>query len=233
MSKTREQIEKELDQNIPREVVAQRSGGGTKSLSYLETWYVIDRLNKVFGNMGWESETTEMLLVSGSDALPAYRAKVRITVSTPEHDASGTIVGFRNVVKEGTGWGSDKSKLNPHEMACKEAESDALKRAAMKLGISMGLGLYDKSGEFVDDAVPETKSETPKSAPKLDRKAINDGIAANAKTAVARGIYKDIPEFQAFRKEKYGVDTTDALSDTQANELLNILKQEQKNGKRN
>lgn len=242
MSKTREQIEKQLDENIPADAVAKRSGGGATKLSYLETWYVIDRLNKVFGNMGWDCETTEMQLVSGPDSLPAYRAKVRITVSAPHFDSDGSLAGFRNVVREGTGWGSDKSKMNAHEMACKEAESDALKRAAMKLGISMGLGLYDKSGEFVDApekptppapkvstvATLETDIGLPKGT--LDRKDVNAAITNNGKVCIAKGVYTK-ETFQAMRKEKYGVDTTEALTDSQANELLTILKKAAQDGK--
>lgn len=243
MSKTREQIEKQLDENIPADAVAKRSGGGATKLSYLETWYVIDRLNKVFGNMGWDCETVGMDLVSEPGALPAYRSKVRITVSAPVTESDGTVVGFRNVVKEGTGWGSDKSKLNAHEMACKEAESDALKRAAMKLGISMGLGLYDKSGEFVD--APEKKEpelKLPlfvKDPPPPDpnnaitvRMGVNASITSNGKVCIAKGVYTK-ETFQAMRKEKYGVDTTEALTDVQANELLTILKKEAQDGKRN
>jgi len=244
MSKTRQEIEKQLDENIPASAVAKRSGGGSKALSYLETWYVIDRLNRVFGNMGWDCETTEMHLVSTGDSLPAYRAKVKITVSSPVTEADGSVVGFRNVVKEGTGWGSDKSKQNAHEMACKEAESDALKRAAMKLGKSMGLALYDKTQEFVGDPEP-----APKAAPKaptpvytheddlggepgkvINRAAINSAITANGKLLIAKGVYTS-EAFKAMRKEKYGVDSTEALTDSQANELLTNLKKEVANGK--
>lgn len=227
--KTREDIEKQLDENIPGSVISSRSGGGATKLKYLETYYVIDRLNKVFGNLGWDSETVEMVQVNMGDTLPAYRARVRITVSAPVTESDGSIVGFRNVVKEGNGWGSDKSKLNPHEMACKEAESDALKRAAMKLGISMGLGLYEKTGEYIeDDSKPAPKVEAP--APS-NRKAVNDGITGEGKVCIAKGLYTK-EAFQAMRKEKYGVDSTEALTDTQANELLTILKKEAKDGKR-
>lgn len=244
MSKTREEIEKQLDENIPASAVAKRSGGGSKALSYLETWYVIDRLNAVFGNMGWDCETTEMQLVSSDGALPAYRAKVRITVSAPVVEADGSVLGFRNVVKEGTGWGSDKSKLNAHEMACKEAESDALKRAAMKLGKSMGLALYDKTQEFVGDPEPTPKPTISNAhgervvyqgGPKVDEKlenrsAINAAITANGKLLIAKGQHT-AESFKTMRKEKFGVDSTDALTDEQANQLLTQLKKEVADGK--
>jgi DNA recombination protein Rad52 len=154
MNKTIEEVTKLLNEKIPRDAVATRSGGGSKALSYLETWYVIDRLNAVFGNTGWDSETVEMRLVSEPGALPAYCARVRITACVSTGDG-----GYMKIVKEGTGWGSDKSKLNPHEMASKEAESDALKRAAMKFGRSLGLALYDKSQEFVENEMPKQLQE--------------------------------------------------------------------------
>lgn len=234
--KTREQIETELNENIPREAVSSRSGGGTKQLSYLETYYVIDRLNRIFGSLGWDSETVEMALVSEPGALPAYRAKVRITVSCPAYEADGSLVGFRNVVKEGTGWGSDKSKMNPHEMAAKEAESDALKRAAMKLGISMGLGLYCKTGEYVEEAAKAAPVEKPAVAvlpnhgpQATNRDAINKGIAANAKVLQAKG-KKTVDEIKKEAQTKYGVEQIPSgLSDEQAAELLKNLK-EQVNG---
>jgi hypothetical protein len=130
-----------LDEKIPREAVKSRSQGGA-SLDYVDTYYVIDRLNKVFGNLTWSMETKEMTLLEGTQK-PSYRAKVQLIVRLPD----GGIC-----VKEGTGYGSDKGALNPHEMACKEAESDALKRAAMKFGQSLGLALYDKTQENVEDA---------------------------------------------------------------------------------
>ena len=216
--------------NIPREAVSSRSGGGTKQLSYLETWYVINRLNKVFGNLGWDSETVEMIPVNGPNEKPAYRAKVKITVSAPVYSQDGTLEGFRNVIKEGNGWGSDKSTQNPHEMAVKEAESDALKRAAMKLGISMGLGLYDKSGDFVENETQakttKTVDPTPKSVPD-NRDALNKKITAIARVCIAKGKYTK-ESFQAMRKFVYDADTTEAMSDAKAQELFNQLEGESK-----
>lgn len=229
MSKTREQIEKELDSNIPRDAVSSRSAGGGKALSYLETWYVIDRLNKVFGNLGWDAETVDMVLVSEPGQPAAYRSKVRITVACEARNEDGSLAGFRTVIREGTGWGSDKSKLNPHEMASKEAESDALKRAAMKLGISMGLGLYDKSGEFVDEAPkPVTVAQAVSKAVTqtaaivkegTDREALNKRISAISKVVIAKKL-KTLEELKADMKTKYGADQTAGLDDVEAKELL-------------
>lgn len=137
------EIQKLLDEPIPREVISTRSGGGSKQLSYLETWYVIDRLNQVVGSMNWSNEIKELTLLPG-DGRPAYRAIVSLEVMSDERN--------QRVIKEGVGYGSDKSDFNSHELAMKEAVSDAFKVAAKNLGRSMGLALYDKTQEFISDA---------------------------------------------------------------------------------
>ncbi len=225
MSKTREQIEAQLEENIPREAIATRSAGAGRSLDYLASWYVIDRMNKVFGPMGWDCETVSMQQV-GTPECARYVAKVRITASVRENDSEGNLIGYTKVIREGTGWGSDKPRRDgsvesPHEMASKEAESDALKRAAMKLGISMGLGLYDKSGSFIDEA--ETPAQAPAAKQEaFNRDSLNKRISTMSQVVIAKRV-KTLDQLKADMREKYSVDATKELSDTQAKELLNTL----------
>jgi len=146
-------IRKQLDANIPQDVIATRQGGGGKSLSYLETWYVIDRLNQVLGqgNWGYSSEVSKVFEGKSANSYgevfaTSYIAKVNLNVKIGEQ--------WANFEDYGYGDGTDKS--NPgkaHELAVKEAVSDGLKRAAKNLGRSMGLALYDKTQEYVGDAV--------------------------------------------------------------------------------
>lgn len=145
-----------LDEKIPRSAVMQRDGGGGRSLSYLSGHYVIDRLNQVFGPLNWANEITEVREITGpvrettssKPVYPAYLVKLRLSV----------MVNGMTTVKEGYGYGSDKSAMNPHELAIKEAVTDALKVAAKNLGMSMGLALYDKSQENVEDDEPRAVS---------------------------------------------------------------------------
>lgn len=138
-----EQIRQALDENIPSDAVEQRSGGGGKQLSYLTGHYVIDRLNKVLGHENWSKEIVKFQQLPG-DGKPSYMAIVRILAK----------IGNNTVIKDGVGYGSDKSDHNAHELAMKEAVTDATKTAAKDLGISMGLGLYFKSGDYVADDKP-------------------------------------------------------------------------------
>lgn len=145
--KTIEQIESELSAKIPRDVVSLRDGGAGRKLSYLEGWYVIDRLNTIFGPLNWAKEIIEIKEVvntTNKGQFPAYIVKVRLSVIKPDHTV---------VIKEGFGYGADKSGLNAHELAIKEAVTDAMKVAAKDFGMSLGLALYDRNQENVEDEV--------------------------------------------------------------------------------
>jgi recombination DNA repair RAD52 pathway protein len=174
MSDEIKKIQDALDEKIPRDAVRERWADKAKTmkLSYVEGHYVIDRLNKVFGHLNWASETTVLQLPDTER--PSYQGRVRITVRGP----NGVVVSH-----DGIGYGSDKSGLNPHEFAMKEAETDALKRAAMKFGMSMGLALYDKSQENVSDEKDSNDSESTREG--------------KPQQAVAQGAKRDKPDKKA------------------------------------
>lgn len=197
-------IQKKLDENIPREVISTRSGGGSKQLSYLETWYVIDRLNQILGSNGWSNEIIRLEKLPG-DGRPAYMAITRITVN------GDTAL----VIKDGVGYGSDKSDHNAHELAMKEAVSDSFKVAAKNLGRSLGLALYDKTQEFVGEATKDVAPTTPQIAtvkkstvdPRTTIKSAYNVLTAQRKATKE--------EFQAkYLNSKATKDLTDAEAKT-------------------
>lgn len=236
--KSIDDIQKFLEQPIPRTDVKTRDGGRGKSLSYLESWRVVDLMNEAFGNLGWDSETVEMREVKGPAGTPkpVYVARVRIKAFVSLGDGK-----FLTIVKEGCGWGSDKSDMNPHEMAVKEAESDAFKRAAMKFGKRLGLALYDKTQEFVTDEKEEVPASKP-AAPQPNRVV---GVPAEPKAAVPAGAFnreaclKGISGHSKVLLDKklatheslvallkgYGVSKKEDLNDEQAQELLGKLRE--------
>jgi recombination DNA repair RAD52 pathway protein len=163
-------IRENLDSNIPASAVSKRSQSGTE-LSYLETWYVIDRLNQVLGTENWSWDIDKL------DPIPGDK------MSFICHGVLTATVDGKETRKSGIGYGSDKSKYNVGEMASKEAESDALKRAAMKLGRSLGLALYDKSQEYVDEEVIKTATNKARVAvPKTSTPAAGKTSPENSKT---------------------------------------------------
>jgi recombination DNA repair RAD52 pathway protein len=231
-------LEQELDQKIPRSAVDERQAGGGRTLSYLQGHYVIDRLNKVLGHLNWDKEITELREIPGGK-LPMYLAKVRLTVRYVHPETGPTAV-----TKEGYGYGSGKSDNHPHELAVKEAVTDALKVAAKDLGMSMGLALYSKDQENVSDE-EETKPE-PQSTPKATREAApraesgskpapaataDSTLADTAETVrsyVRLGEKKGVLSRESFKEQlqsKYQVETVKELSKEQLTAVLENLKQ--------
>lgn len=154
-------VQQDLDSNIPKDVIDTREQAG-RTLSYLATWYVIDRLNQVLGQGNWGYQTNVLNKVfegeveqrSGKVYATSYVATVALFATV--HD--------KTVIFTEVGYGDGTDKANPgkaHELATKEAVSDALKRAAKNLGRSMGLALYDKTQEFVgtvEKSITDTKT---------------------------------------------------------------------------
>lgn len=248
MAKTIEQIEQELDQKIPRDVVSLRDGGGGRKLSYLEGHYVIDRLNKVFGHLNWAKEildVKEVINTTSKGTFPAYLVKVRLSVFFTDSNQIP-----RAVIKEGYGYGADKSGQNAHELAIKEAVTDGLKVAAKDLGMSMGLALYDKTQENVEDepvAIPSTSrmvtalkvptdtvnptenklGSTPLANSSSNKDTLKEAIQKTAK--VLDALKKlSLTDFKKQLKEDFGANFVADLTDVEMKTVLTKLQEKLK-----
>ncbi len=225
-------IREQLDSNIPREVITTRQQSG-KNLSYLEGWYVIDRLNQVLGTENWSWYVTRL------DILPGDKASV---LCQGEIEA---IIDGKTVRKSGVGFGSDKTNFNAGEMASKEAETDALKRAAMKFGRSLGLALYDKTQEFVSEqqntqAEPKERKTSPEAQPKVSEPKRATNADSNSKSGGAKGnvsslraqiksafaVLQDLKKISkdTFVTDYLGGAKTDDLTDAKVTEVITKLK---------
>jgi len=176
-----DEIKKELGKKLSPEHVKTREGfGGGGQLSYLEGWFVIQEANRIFGHDAWSRQVVSLELLGthsyknkhGKDQVKCgYRATVNVTVN--------------GVVRCGTGFGNSvgNDPIDIHELAIKEAETDAMKRAFATFGYPLGLALYDKTREHVGvDTTDEDEARE-----KLK------GLIVNA-----------TPEQQAWFSEKYG-----------------------------
>jgi DNA recombination protein Rad52 len=154
MTKTIEELLQEpLD---PKHVSKRKNFGGGGSLSYIEGHHAIREANRIFGPLGWDRSTVEMHCVQQEqDAKGNWR--VTYTAKSVIRVGDGGSA-FRCAVREGwgTGQGINKDLGMAHEGACKEAETDAMKRALMTFGDPLGLALYDKKQTNVraNDAPP-------------------------------------------------------------------------------
>lgn len=235
MTKKIEDIQKELDAPIPQEAVRERSNGSF-NLAYLEGWYVIDRLNKVLGQFNWGYEVEKLDKVyegqlenryGKKEFHVSYVATVILTFnSLRSEDKYYSGHSFSDV-----GYGNGRDKMNPgaaHELATKEAVTDALKRCAKNLGMSMGLALYDKEQKHVgneEEDTPVENTSKPVETTKTKSRKKEDLfklIRAKAKVLEARDIIS-ISEIKEKIKKDFKVSELADLTKPQSEELLTHL----------
>jgi DNA recombination protein Rad52 len=122
----------------PKHVKIRKANGA--DLHYVEGWHVIAEANRIFGYDAWDRRTLSSRCVwseaDGAYHAAAYTAKVRVSVRA----------GSITIVREGSGSGEAKAPTpgHAHELALKEAETDATKRALATFGNPFGLALYDR-----------------------------------------------------------------------------------------
>ena len=124
-----------LLKGINGERIAQRKGGGGRSLSYLEAWDVKAHMNRIFGFLNWSSDVSvaELAYEENSDGRWNVAYKVILTLKVNGASYTEAAVGSSTLPSRG----------EAHDMAIKTAESDAFKRAAINLGDQFGLSLYN------------------------------------------------------------------------------------------
>lgn len=134
-----------LKDQLPFEAVKQRKQG-KGNVDYIEGWYAIAVANDIFGFDNWSLQTLELVELhqpykatnqwNKTMQHVAFRCKVRITV----------IAGDTVVQRDGIGFGNGIAGdiQAAYELAIKEAETDAMKRALRTFGNQFGLSLYDK-----------------------------------------------------------------------------------------
>lgn len=232
-SKTLEELKKQLDANIPDDAVSKRSQSG-QSLSYLEGWYVIDRLNQVLGQGSWQYETEQLTKTHDtvfekngrSGRAVSYMATVRLTADIGERTVSFSDVGAgKGIDYSATGTDADES-------AAKEAVTDGLKRCAKNLGRSLGLALYDKERRYVGDA-EETAKADPQPGPSVAASPPKSDTLAQGRV---RSTYNVLLGKKKITKEDFQSkylaplkrEKVADLTDTEAKEVLSKLQSDYK-----
>jgi recombination DNA repair RAD52 pathway protein len=130
-----------LDEKLLPDVIKGRVHNG-KTLSYIEGYYAENNANRIF-DYKWSKELLKLEKLferpySNKEGKPmvevAYMATVRVTIPELEIFRDGT----------GAGNGQSSNLFGAYELAIKEAETDAMKRALKSLGNQFGIELYDK-----------------------------------------------------------------------------------------
>lgn len=192
-------------------VKSRQAGGNRPALSYLATHDVIRVANEVFGFGGWGHEVVELRQIPATevtkDGKPGlcvgYVCTVRLTV---EGCVPTSGIGYGDATEY-----QNSAAVTAHELAAKEAESDALKRALKNYGDQFGLALYDKqvasSGHVTGSASAANNGSSEKPATKQDETALialidaknGDTDAAEAAMETARSTV-NYAEWFAFQK---------------------------------
>lgn len=231
MSKT--ELQQKLDEAIPQEAIATRKQGGVE-LSYLSGAYVINRLNQVLGNGQWSYTIVELKNVyegkidqySGEAYTTSYVARIQLCAA--------------NAIYEEVGYGDGTDKKSPgkaHELATKEAVTDALKRAAKNLGMSLGLQLYFKEGQYVGETeikndkrteelggMSSSSSESGNTAVKSTKKSSATLLRKQIKSAYAVLSGQKKITKEEFQKEYTQGIKVDDLDETNINLIITKLK---------
>jgi recombination DNA repair RAD52 pathway protein len=143
-------------------------------MSYIKSWDMEAHLGRIFGLVGWDDDTEFECVFedfvtwtdrktgqekSGWDV--CYRAKSVLILK----DVDGNAVSRKSGAATGSAT-HQPSRSEAHDLALKDACSDALKRAAKKLGNQFGLSLYDNGsiesvvGRSLADATTEAPDPT-------------------------------------------------------------------------
>jgi len=193
--RTYEDVKALLDAPLRRDVIKERDG-----LSYLEGWHVINEANRIFGYGSWGGTIVrlehlgDVPVVSrqGKEGFKtAYLCEYRVTVKIPDpysKDIEGnpqynyvtfSDVGFGNAVSY------QGNALDNHELAAKEAATDAMKRCLRAFGNQFGNALYDKEQRNVEKEKVEVTltlvTNTFKNLPKAKRDELKDVIPVKLK----------------------------------------------------
>jgi len=157
---TDKQVE-QLSAKLLPEHVSQREGAAGRKLSYIEGHHAIREANRIFGFDGWSGRRLGLRLigefVSDGKTNVAYECHYAV-------DALG-------VTREDTGYGdgTDRNALKAHELAVKEAVTDARKRCLMMFGDQFGLALYDKAQTHVEKPGKDNPKPTSIKPTAIDR----------------------------------------------------------------
>lgn len=191
-------VDKALQKKLDKKVIRQREESGIR-LDYLEGWYVIDKMNEIFGFGNWSYEVKELVEVSKNTNQKGnleigYRARVSVSV-----------LGRAVIQREDVGFGNGiaRQEYKAHENAGKEAVTDALKRACRTFGDVFGNTLYDKEKRGVCDFDAEAKAQISQIikelAPKENVRSVAEWIKNNGLdiTHNPQGVLEDVETLKA------------------------------------
>lgn len=154
-----------FDAAIPQSVI--KTKPDQSKANYVDGHYVISQLNELVGHGNWSYECTNYTVVE-EEQRNNSNAKLAWYVSYICQCRLTAIIDGNTVVRHDIGFGSGDGMASAgkaHESAVKECATDALKRSARTLGQALGLALYDKTGEHIEQDSPNKPASTSEVSP--------------------------------------------------------------------
>lgn len=174
-----------LNGKLLKTVVEKRKGGGGMELDYIPSWYAIQEANDIFGFDGWHTQVVKLDTIWTGERPTKHGDKPAVSVIAHVKVQVGR--GDSMVVREDVGYGDgmDSDHGKAHELACKEAVSDAMKRALRTFGNKFGNALYDPSREGVFDPTGASFDDCKAAGVRISSNgAKRDGIDAKIKSLI-------------------------------------------------
>jgi DNA recombination protein Rad52 len=173
-----EEIVEELRKPLDPNRVRRREGRGSTKYEYLAGHDVKRRANEIFGFGNWGHTIEEQVEIGA------------VEVKKREGEGTGFHVAYRCIVRvwvrhegglfetQGSGYGdgveyTPAARLTACELALKESETDALKRAFTDLGDQFGLILYAKDDEKKRVARESSRGATSGRVVRQENAAVN------------------------------------------------------------
>jgi|TARA_Y100000034_G_scaffold131004_1_gene190784 hypothetical protein len=215
-----------LDEKINQKLVKTRDKAGIK-LSYLDHPVYIRNANRIFGHGMWSSTLDFHEVIServvSNKGREGWEAWYKAIVSV--HIRGGGKDDFVSAAHSEVGFGSGTSYISPgdaHELAGKEAATDALKRALHFFGDQFGLSLYEK-GVTVPDLYNSEGAPTPirRSSPKKGPSPYRGKVRAELNNVFG----SDTEGMGEYARWKTGKLSVEGMSDEECIEFLAVLDQ--------
>lgn len=197
-----------IDQPVPAELISTRSAGNNNTLSYLKGDIIADRLNEIFGPLGWSAAASPAKIdrfeetrkkqdrsrnmIEVDMVIYVVTTQVTLTIKSQTPDSTDTVF-----VQTGVGYGEVEANKHAKDavgMAVKGAETDGLKRCATLLGKAFGMFLTSTGSQDDIDYAHNNNADGKKKAKEIRSKRLAGNNSANQDNRASNNDQRDSRE---------------------------------------
>lgn len=173
-----------IDRPLDPAIISSRPGGGNTTQSYIKGDIIADKLNEVFGPLGWSKASVihqmddweeEKNGRNGKTTQHVVQVVSNVTLTIKKITADGTDTVF---TEQGIGYGEverGKSRKEAFGMAIKGASTDGLKRCASLVGKAFGMMMASNGSQDDLEYAHNGKASNLRRAQEMRRNAQRGG----------------------------------------------------------